>query len=205
MAPYLIIPGWDGSGPDHWQSHWERDLPDASRVEMADWQRPRRTDWVDAIDQMIRSSEEPPILIAHSLGCVAVAYWAARSRHEVRGALLVAPADLDRETCPSILREFGPVPRAPLPFASHVVASDDDPYVTLERATQIADEWGSSLTILHGAGHINTASGHGRWSEGRALLRHFDDDVPVNRGARFPCGSSERESEDPPWVTQGLD
>lgn len=205
MARVLIIPGWAGSGPDHWQSHWERDLPDASRVEMPDWQRPHRSDWVGTLDQMIRSSEEPPILIAHSIGCVAVAYWAAHSRHRVRGALLVAPADLDRETCPPLLREFGPVPRAPLPFASHVAASDDDPYATLERVRQIAEDWGSGLTILHGAGHINTASGHGRWSEGRALLRHFDDDVPVSHAPRRSYGSSEREGEDPPWIQRGLD
>jgi uncharacterized protein len=205
MTRYLIIPGWAGSGPDHWQSHWERDLPEASRVEMADWHRPRRSEWVGALEEAVRSSEEPPILIAHSLGCAAVAYWAARSHHPVRGALLVAPADLDRVTCPPFLREFGPMPRAPLRFASHIVASDDDPYATLERARQFAEDWGSGLTILPAAGHINSASGHGQWSEGRALLRQFEDDIPVNRAARLPYGSLERESEDPPWICRGLD
>lgn len=181
MARALIIPGWAGSGPDHWQSHWERELPGASRVEMADWDRPRRADWVEAIERAVAAAAEPPVLIAHSLGCVAVAHWAARSRHPVQGALLVAPADLDRESCPPVLRAFGPVPRAPLPFASHVVASDDDPYVTVARVQELADDWGSGLTILHGAGHINAASGHGRWREGRALLRHFDDIIAVDK------------------------
>ena len=31
--PILIVPGLYNSGPDHWQSHWERDLPGAVRVE----------------------------------------------------------------------------------------------------------------------------------------------------------------------------
>ncbi len=180
MTRYLIIPGWTGSGPDHWQSHWEHELPRASRVEMPDWDTPRRADWVRALDTAVRSTEEPPILIAHSLGCVAVAHWAAISSQRVRGALLVAPADLDREACPPVLREFAPLPRARLRFRSHVVASDDDPYTTLPRANQIASDWGSELTILHRAGHINTESGHGRWAEGHTLLRRFVDDLPVD-------------------------
>lgn len=49
------------------------------------------------------------------------------------------------------------------------------------------DDWGSGLTILHGAGHINAASGHGRWREGRegregrASLRPFDGIIAVEK------------------------
>jgi predicted alpha/beta hydrolase family esterase len=176
MTRYLIIPGWAGSGPDHWQSHWERDLANASRVEMPDWLEPRRADWLRTLECAVHSLNDPPILIAHSLGCMAVAHWAAVSTHRVRGALLVAPADLDRERCPTYLREFAPVPRARLRFPSRVVASDNDPYATLTRVTQIAADWGSDLTVLETAGHINSESGHGRWFEGRRLLRQFDED-----------------------------
>ncbi|HYD14828.1 MAG TPA: alpha/beta hydrolase, partial [Hyphomicrobium sp.] len=28
----LIVPGWSSSGPDHWQSRWERTLKTARRV-----------------------------------------------------------------------------------------------------------------------------------------------------------------------------
>ncbi len=198
MVRYLIIPGWAGSGPDHWQSHWERELRGASRVEMADWDRPHRSDWVGTLDQAIRSVDEPPILVAHSLGCITVAYWSAIARVPVRGALLVAPADLDREACPVFLRAFGPVPRQRLPFPSRVVGSDDDPYATLARVREIATDWGSELTILRGAGHINSASGFGRWSEGRALLTPFEDDHRIPR-------VSEVEPDDPPWICRGVD
>jgi predicted alpha/beta hydrolase family esterase len=34
--PLLIIPGLNGSEREHWQSHWERELPDACRVMQAD-------------------------------------------------------------------------------------------------------------------------------------------------------------------------
>ncbi len=174
MSRYLIIPGWAGSGPEHWQTYWERDLAHAARVEMPDWFHPRRTDWVETLDRAVRDGTEPPILIAHSLGCLAVAHWAGRTTIRVRGALLVAPADVDA-SWPGALAEFGPVPRARLPFPSRVVASDDDPFATLIRAEQIALDWGSELTILPKAGHINTEAGFGPWPEGRALLRPFDD------------------------------
>jgi len=43
---YLIVPGWQGSPEEHWQSHWQRLLPSASRVEQADWLTPEREAWV---------------------------------------------------------------------------------------------------------------------------------------------------------------
>lgn len=175
MARYLIIPGWSGSGPRHWQTYWERDLPDAARVEMVDWTAPRRADWVSTLDRAIHATRDTPVLIAHSLGCLAVAHWAARGGRGVRGALLVAPPDLDRKGCPEALRDFAPVPRAPLPFPSRVVASDDDPFSELSRGIQLAFDWGSEVTVLEAAGHINSDSGLGRWPEGRALLHDFVD------------------------------
>lgn len=170
MARYLIIPGWSGSGPQHWQTFWERDLPGATRVEMADWLTPRRTDWVATIERAVVATSEPPVLVAHSLGCIAVAHWAATSRAKIRSALLVAPPDLDRKGCPESLRDFAPTPRAPLPFRSRVVASDNDRYGELSWAIQLAFDWGSEVTVMESAGHINADSGLGRWTEGHALL-----------------------------------
>ena len=41
---YLIVPGWQGSPEDHWQSHWQNSLPNSARVEQADWLTPP-ADW----------------------------------------------------------------------------------------------------------------------------------------------------------------
>jgi uncharacterized protein len=180
---YLTIPGWSGSGVEHWQSHWERELPGVTRVEMPNWVEPRRTDWLATLERAIRASRTAPVLIAHSLGCLAVAHWAQVSDLPVRGALLVAPPDVDRDECPAVLREFAPVPRARLRFPSHVVTSDDDRHATVARVTQFATEWGSRLTVLPRAGHINTDSGHGPWPEGRLLLEQLHanaHDRPAN-------------------------
>ena len=203
MTPtYLIVPGWGGSGPSHWQSHWQRALPTARRVEVPDWDRPARAAWVDAIDGAIdrvvdhaidragRAAGAPVVVVAHSLGCVAVAHWAARARAPVAGALLVAPADVDQPGTPACLRGFAPVPTAPLPFPSIVVASTTDPYATLARASQLAFDWGSELTVLRDAGHINVDAGYGAWAEGRALLDRLAA-LPTRRRAEpRPAGAA---------------
>jgi len=183
MARYLIVPGWGGSGPDHWQSRWERDLDRAERVEMSDWLEPRRADWILAIDDAVAvariAGEPPPVLIGHSLGCIAIAHWAAQATQPVRAALLVAPADVERPTCPEPLLDFAPLPRRALPFPALTIASDDDPYIALERAAELARWWGSGLVPIPRGGHLNAASGLGAWPQGRALL-----DSLVERAAR---------------------
>ena len=161
---YLIVPGWQGSGDDHWQSHWQRSLPNSTRVEQRDWLTPRREDWVAALEQQIAADPRPAILIAHSLGCITVAHWAAQASpaalRRIRGALLVAPADVQRPNCPEALRNFAPIPVHPLPFSSQLVGSDNDSAASAARAIELARDWGSEVAILSGAGHINVKSGH---------------------------------------------
>jgi predicted alpha/beta hydrolase family esterase len=144
-----------------------------------EWDAPRCLDWVSRLTDALTRTSEPVVLAAHSAGCAMVAHWAASVRAKpdasrrfsaVRGALLVAPSDPTRPNYPRGPVGFAPVPLARLPFPTLVVASDNDPYVTLECAREYAAAWGASLEVLEGAGHINTASGHGAWAEGFNLL-----------------------------------
>lgn len=178
---YLIVPGWQGSPDSHWQSHWQRTLPNSTRVEQADWLAPQRSDWVAELERSVASDPRPVVLIAHSLGCITVAHWAARAPREllqrVRGALLVAPADVERSNCPEALRNFAPIPRRPLPFASLVVGSDNDSAASASRAISLGQTWGSEVVILPGAGHINVKSGHQQWEQGFAYLYRLQSRV----------------------------
>jgi predicted alpha/beta hydrolase family esterase len=169
---FLVVPGWQSSGPDHWQTHLEASLDGASRVTMTDWITPKTADWIDTLEQAIAGCEHPPIVIAHSLGCVATAHVAARGRVAIAGALLVAPADLERSSSPA-LKRFAPPPRTPLGVATIVVASDDDPHASLETTRELANAWAASLIVLRGAGHINTASGFGPWPQARVLAEQL--------------------------------
>lgn len=166
----LIIPGWRNSGPDHWQSRWEATLPRALRVQQRDWEAPQLADWVATLSAVIEASSRPPLLIAHSLGCIAVSHLPFAMRDKIAGALLVAPADVERAGASSHLHSFAPVPLHTLPFPSVVVASSNDPYCAVARARGFAQAWGSRFELLDAAGHINTESGYGEWPEGLKIL-----------------------------------
>lgn len=174
MTPILIIPGLGGSGPHHWQTYLERSFPGASRIQQDDWDRPDRDAW---IERAVSAVEAAPgaVLVAHSLGCAVVAHAvAARPELPVAAALLVAPADVDREHGPADgLRGFAPMPCAPLPFRSVVVASADDPYMTLARARALADDWGAEFVDAGALGHINVDAGFGPWPDGERMLRRL--------------------------------
>ena len=168
----LVLPGYGDSGPGHWQSLWEASEPSFRRVVQRDWLEPHLEDWLLELELAVSACVAPPVLVAHSLACALVAHWVQRTGgRTARGALLVAPPDV--AALASVLdavQSFAPVPLVRLPFPSTVVASDDDIYVTPERAQALARSWGSRFVPLVGAGHINTDSGFGPWPEGRALL-----------------------------------
>ena len=174
-TPILILPGYGDSGPDHWQSRWEAADPACRRVVQRDWLMPTLAEWLATLASQVAECESPPVLVAHSLGCSLVAHWARseaeRARMPVKGALLVAPADVDSPgRTPDEVRSFSPIPLARLPFPSVLVSSTDDPYSTVDRSRIFARAWGSRLVMLSGAGHINADAGFGEWPEGRALL-----------------------------------
>ena len=41
----LIVPGLHNSGPEHWQSRWQRLYPQFERVEQDDWNLPDLAAW----------------------------------------------------------------------------------------------------------------------------------------------------------------
>lgn len=170
----LLVPGLDNSGPDHWQSHWERGRTDCRRVELGLWDRPHRNTWVNQLNLAIRQAGRPVVLVAHSLGCLAVAWWAQLERPgrdgPVRAALLVAPPAVDHAPLDPRLCGFAPTPRAPLPFPALLVASRNDPYMAFPAARRLARDWRCGLVDAGRAGHINAAAGLGDWPFGQDLL-----------------------------------
>ena len=167
----LILPGWQNSSFDHWQSHWERAYG-YTRVEQHDWQRPLRGDWIARLEDLLLSCEEPAVLVAHSLGCIHVAAWAAHSKntHRVKAALLVAPPDTERDDLRQILPGWSPVALNVLPFKSLVFASHNDPFCSPQRARHFATGWGASFFDAGEGGHLNAESGLGSWPQAHTEL-----------------------------------
>ncbi len=167
----LLLPGWQNSDPDHWQSRWESIYGD-HRVEQHDWMRPLRGDWSARLEEEVIAAAGPVALVAHSLGCVLVAAWAAHSRHvgKVRAALLVAPGDLERDDLRQMIPGWSPIVRRPLPFPALMIAADNDPYCAAERSREMARDWGTGYVDAGPRGHLNSESGLGGWPEGRERL-----------------------------------
>jgi uncharacterized protein len=183
----LVIPGWNGSGAGHWQTIWEQNYTRFRRVEQHNWTRPSRAEWIIEIGANLDRAPSPTFLVAHSLGCLAVAHWAAAGgkTDRVAGAFLVAPPWLTQsDQCPEQLADFLPMPLRRLPFPSLLVASEDDSYLPIEVAARLASAWGAQFVDVGRQGHINVASGHGPWPVGEGLLRGFVARTVVRAGFR---------------------
>lgn len=168
LPRFIIVPGWRDSGPGHWQTLWAQQLPNTLRVQQDDWINPKRNAWVDRISRTILAQEGRVVVVAHSLGCIAVSHLPEEVTARIASALLVAPADPERR---AVLADFAPVPYQCLSYHSIVVASNDDPYCPVRTAAAYARAWGSEFVRLQYAGHINVESGHGFWPLGLGLLQ----------------------------------
>ena len=172
-VPTVVIPGWHGSGPEHWQTWLEGELAAAGRETrrpaFPDVDAPDLADWLAALRAALADLPAGGYdVVAHSLGAV---LWL----HHVTGAgdspvaarvLLVAPPS-SRTEIPGA-EEFFPPPMD-IDTVRHgaegtvLVGTDDDPYLP----EGIADAYGRPLkiatTIVRGGGHLNPESGYGPW------------------------------------------
>ena len=169
----LLLPGLNGSLDGHWQRIWLEDYPESEIVEQQDWAKPDVATWVETVERRVESIAEPVFIIGHSLGCILGAHLShSRVADQILGAMLVAPCDLNivEKLHPGNV-SFGTQPTWKLSFPTLLVGSDDDHYMPLENLHQTANLWQADFASLGSAGHINIASGFGRWPEG---YRYFE-------------------------------
>ena len=172
---FLVLPGRGNSGVDHWQTHWLGVLPNASRVLQADWDAPLPNDWIRRVDSAVASAPRPVVLIAHSLATITAVKWAADASPDrlakVRAAFLVATTDVeDPDPSFDVVRPFAPVPLKRLPFPALVVASRNDPRVSVARSRVFAEAWGADFADVGERGHMGSGDRLALWPEGLLLL-----------------------------------
>ena len=174
---YLILPGLGDSGPDHWQSYWLKKFPNAVKLIQEDWNNPELSDWLINLEKTLQKIESPVVLIAHSLAVSLVLHWDEKHKNsdqKVVAALLVAPADVDSEEhTPDAIRNFAPMPLHNLSFPARVVASENDPFISVKRARCFATCWNADLVNIGKRGHINSESDLRYWEEGQEILTKF--------------------------------
>lgn len=186
----VTVPGWGNSGPQHWQTLWERSYPLVRRVEQENWLYPDRDAWVAALARTLDEIDGKVVIAAHSLGCHTAVAWllsaSLMEQRKVKGLLLVAPPALpitaERALASGELPEGAPLPdftgfgqactqRLPLPAI--VVASRDDLFCPFAEAERMAQGWGAKLVDAGNAGHMGSTAGLGNWQEGQRLLQRL--------------------------------
>jgi len=174
----LVAPGLHNSGPEHWQSRWQRLYSRFERVGQDDWDVPDLAAWSARVSASRRQDRRPTLIVAHSFGCLASAHSIAADPTQVAGVLLVAPADPDK---------FGVAARLPqrdLGCPSIMIASTNDPWMSLEKAALWARRWGSDFVNGGALGHINAESGLGEWLFGQQQLQLLAE--RAHNGRRVP-------------------
>ncbi len=173
----INIPGLHNSNEDHWQTRFEKaDSVNFRRINQENWDEPDCETWINRIENKLKDfNHSEIILIGHSIGCVAIVKWYEKFGHQIKGALLVAPSDSESSNYPKYITGFTPIPNKRLPFATIVVASDNDHVTKIERSKEFAENWGSEIVVLENAGHIEPKSGFGAWSLGLELLDKLEN------------------------------
>lgn len=172
----LILHGWRGSEPGHWQC-WLAGRLRARGVHvqfptLPDCDMPCPEDWAAALHDELRAlaaGDGERVVVCHSLGCVLWLREARRIRPELRVDRVVLVAPPCREAAVPEIAPFFPAGAdaaavAAAAAATRLVCSDDDPYCPGAGA---AARWGRPLAlptdVLPGAGHLNVEAGYGPW------------------------------------------
>jgi predicted alpha/beta hydrolase family esterase len=175
---FLILHGYEGSGPEHWQSWLAARLSDAGeRVfypDLPDPCAPALPAWRNALAAQLRALHGELTVVAHSLACILWLHhcYAPVCRDARAGrVLLVAPPSL--AGAPEPIRSFFPVPldRASVAGAAdstRLVCAPDDPYCPEGAAALYGEPLGLDVDMLEGAAHVNPDAGFGPWPAAEA-------------------------------------
>lgn len=182
---FLILHGWGGNKPEHWQEHLARGLREAGAEvrypKMPNPMSPDPSAWMEALHQALGGIPKDAALtvLAHSLGAInwmrhaaMVGEMAERPGPQAERVLLVAPPYVIREIppldAPAGAADFFPPPLnksgiAALARETVLIASDSDDYATFDQSAAYADGLGIAIEKLPGGGHISPYYGYGEW------------------------------------------
>jgi predicted alpha/beta hydrolase family esterase len=171
---FLVLHGWQGSGPGHWQtwlvdrlrSHGES----VSYPELPEPDTPRLDRWLEALEHELTRQPDAPVVVCHSLACVLwlqYAHAGAVGAHAER-ALLVSPPSPSAEL-PGVEGFFPlavePAAAARAAGSTLIVASDDDPYCVEGAERLYGEPLELPVHVVAGGGHLNADAGYGPWPD----------------------------------------
>ena len=193
---FLILHGYQGSGPGHWQT-WLAGRLRAADAQVAypdlpDPDQPQLRSWLDALAGELDVLGEPPVVLCHSLSCLLWLHHAAAGGRRAERVLFVAPPSL--AGAPEATHSFFPAPlepdalRASAPDGVRLVCADDDPYCPEGAAAVYGRPLAIETDVLPGRGHLNPDAGFGPWPQVEAWAR--EGTVPITASAPAPARGS---------------
>lgn len=175
----LILHGWGGSDAPHWQAELAANIAKnygtVSFPLLDNCHFPSKNRWVKQVKEIV-DTFKPDTVVCHSLANT-LWFWLCQEDgvDTVERLFMVSPPSLSTEE--KTIKTFFPCPMPSQLYAKKVqmIVSDNDPWVKMEEAKEIAAHYNISLTTLHNAGHINDESGFGQWELIENLVMERDN------------------------------
>ena len=169
MREVLILYGLGGSDAPHWQNWLADELQKEGVVvhfpQLSDRDNPKKEVWIQEALEILQNFNIDSV-ITHSLGNILwfhLCNMPQLSHLHLQKLLLVAPPiDL------SDMKEVATFFPYQLPNSLHaeeilLVGSDNDEYISQAELDQLARALNVKQKLFHNAGHLNSASGYGKW------------------------------------------
>jgi hypothetical protein len=172
-VPTVVVPGWNGSGPGHWQTWLEEQSQAVARPtvrpDFTDLDHPDLGDWLSALRATL--AELPPDgydVVAHSLGAVLWLHHVAAPGESPRAARVLLVSPPSPHTSIEEIAAFFPPPMDVDTVrrgadGTVLVGGDDDPYLLEGIAAAYGLPLKIATTVVPGGGHLNVDSGYGEW------------------------------------------
>ena len=176
---FLILHGWGGNKPAHWQEHLVAELTAAGKTvhypKMPEPTAPNKEAWLKRLEEELATIEKgrPLTVVCHSLGAITWLHYIVQVSEKIaERVLLVAPPYVIPEVPPTdappgVPGFFPPTLDADavarVATETHFIASDSDDYATFEQTKAYSDRVNAPIHLLPGAGHISPYWGYGPW------------------------------------------
>ena len=163
----LILHGWGGSDHPHWQSELASQIAKnygtVSFPLLDNCHFPSKNRWIKQVKKLLEEFK-PDTVVCHSLANT-LWFWLCQEEEmvEVERLFMVSPPGLSTEE--QTIKTFFPceIPSDPYAKDIELIVSDNDPWIELDEAQNMAKSIGANYTVIENAGHINADSGYGKW------------------------------------------
>lgn len=170
MSNIFIIHGTGGNPEENWFPWLKAELEKfGHKVFVPLFPTPEGqnlNNWLEVLNKYQADINEETIFIGHSLGAPFILNFLARRDKPIKAAFLIAGFinDLNipefQALISSFVKDFAWEKIKNNCRQFFVIYSDNDPYVSLQKAQEVSDSLQVEPLIITGAGHFNKASGY---------------------------------------------